>query len=278
MSGLETARRIAAQYLAVADRMLPQRIVGFYLVGSTALGAYRDGRSDIDFIAVLDRRLSDGELRRIRLAQLASNLRTAPRALLHGHVALPGTVNGAYVAADDLPLPVTSIRPIASHVAGRFCKDEASDVNPVVWKELSERGVVLRGPEPGDLHLDPEPARLREWNMDNLTRYWRAWADAATRGQRANSPLLPTGWIVSWGVLGAPRLHNTIATGEIISKEDAGAYAAETFDPTWRDLIDEALAFQRCEPTRMSGSRKERVARAGAFVLDVIRSAERLAP
>jgi len=278
VSGVETPRRIAAQYLAVADRVLPRRIVGFYLVGSTALGAYRDGRSDIDFVAVLDRRLTDRELRRIRLAQLASNLRTGPRALAHGHVAMPGTVNGVYVAQDDLPLPVTTIRPVASHVAGSFHKGSAFDVNPVVWKELSERGVVLRGAPAEDLHLDPEPARLRAWNMDNLTRYWRTWAEAAVQGLRANSPWVSTGWVVAWGVLGAPRLHHTIATGEIISKEAAGEYAFDTFDHRWHALIRDALCFQRCEPSRPSGSRTERIARAGEFVIEVIRSAETLTP
>jgi len=278
VSGVETPRRIAAQYLAIADRLLPDRIVGFYLVGSTALGAYRDGRSDIDFVAVLDRRLSDGELRRIRLVQLASGLRTSPRALRHGHVAMPGTVNGSYVTADDLTLPVTSIRPVASHYGAAFNKDAAFDVNPVVWKELSERGVVLRGAPPADLRLDPEPTHLRQWNLDNLSRYWRRWAEATMKGLRANSRMLPTGWVVAWGALGAPRLHHTIATGEIISKETAGEYALETFDHSWRALIEEALAFQRCELTRTSGSRTERIARAGEFVLEVIRSAEELGP
>jgi len=55
VSGVEVARGIAARYLALADRLLPERIQAFYLVGSTALGAFRDGRSDVDFVAVVDR-------------------------------------------------------------------------------------------------------------------------------------------------------------------------------------------------------------------------------
>ena len=38
--------------------------------------------------------------------------------------------------------------------------------------------------------------------------------------------LRPCYW-TAWGVLGAPRLHCTIATGEVISKEAAGEYAAQ---------------------------------------------------
>ena len=41
------------------------------------------------------------------------------------------------------------------------------------------------------------------------------------------------------------RLHHTIATGEIVSKEAAAGYALEVFDPRWRGLIEDALAWKR---------------------------------
>jgi len=246
------------------------------LVGSTALGAYRAGRSDVDFVAVVDRRLSTDEIQRIRVAQLVSGVRTATRAVASGHVALPGTVNGAYVAADDLSTPVTAIRPVASHVAGRLHAGVAFDVNPVVWKEFAEAGVVLRGPSPDTLQLDPEPDRLRQWNLDNLNRYWNAWGEAAASGRRANSRFSSTSWVVAWGALGAPRLHHTIATGEVISKEAAGDYALTCFDSKWHPTIIDALAFQRLEPASSKASRTKRIARAGEFVLEVVRLANGL--
>lgn len=36
----------AMAYLRLADRLLPGRVVGFYLVGSAALDSFRPGRSD----------------------------------------------------------------------------------------------------------------------------------------------------------------------------------------------------------------------------------------
>ncbi|MGO9905955.1 MAG: hypothetical protein ACLP4R_19390 [Solirubrobacteraceae bacterium] len=39
--------------LAGLDRELPGRIEGFYVVGSTCLGAFRSDRSDVDFVAVI---------------------------------------------------------------------------------------------------------------------------------------------------------------------------------------------------------------------------------
>ena len=41
------ADRAVARYVRLADRLLPGRVVGVYVIGSIALGAYRRRRSDI---------------------------------------------------------------------------------------------------------------------------------------------------------------------------------------------------------------------------------------
>ncbi|WP_206185020.1 aminoglycoside adenylyltransferase domain-containing protein [Thermoactinospora rubra] len=257
------AARAAARYLAVADRVLPGRIRGFYLVGSTALGAYRPDRSDIDFVAVVD---GDLDLRRLRLLHLAANAPSALWALARLRLTLPGTVNGVFVAESDLRTPVTRIRPVASHVGESVRVGVGFDVNPVTWKVLQERGIAVRGPAPDRLGLDPEPGRLREWNLDNLRRYWRSWAEARLRG-----PGLKARHAGAWGMLGAPRLHHTIATGEIASKEAAGEYALDVFDRRWHPLVRQALAYWRGEPARRVAIRD-----CAEFVLEVVADAERL--
>jgi hypothetical protein len=61
--------------------------------------------------------------------------------------------------------------------------------------------------------------------------------------------LHPAGWSTAWGALGAPRLHCTIATGEVVSKEAAGEYALATFDAEWHPIVNEALAYWREQPS-----------------------------
>jgi hypothetical protein len=241
------ALRIAEHYLRFADRMLPGRITAFYLVGSTALGAFRYGHSDLDFVAVVDGLLSTDELRRLRVVHLAANAPEALRALARRQFALPGTANGVYVSKDDLTTPVTRIRPLAAHTGARFSVGKGGDLNPVQWKVLAERGVTLRGPSAGDLGLDPEPERMREWNLDNLRSYWQPWAERVLAGELAPRWPMPKRWLVSWGVLGAPRLHCTIATGEVVSKEAAGEYALEMFDHRWHPIVRDGLAYLRDE-------------------------------
>lgn len=252
-------------YLRAADRLVPGRICGFYVVGSTALGAFRPGRSDIDFVAVVDGDSVD----RLRLVQLTSNARTGVRAVARGQWTMPETVNGVFVAKDSLTTPVTALRPLASHVGPRFTRGAGFDVNPVTWKVLLEHGVAVRGPSPGELGLDPEPAVLREWNLRNLRGYWQRWA---LSGRLAR----PVRHATAWGVLGPPRLHHTIRTGGVVSKEGAGEYALEVFDARWHPLIREALAYWRGEPADPAfADRPTRTRQVSEFALEVIADAHR---
>lgn len=247
----DDVRRTVTRYLRDTDRVLPGRITGFYLIGSVALGAYRPGRSDIDFVAVVDAAegnlLSAAEVRRLRAAQLASGLRTGPRALAHGHWMFPGTLNGAFVRAADVGRPVTAIEPLASQRGTVFRTGEAFDVNPVQWTTLARHGVTVRGPEPASLGLDPQPEVLRQWNLDNLASYWMPWAERTLRRPGPRWRAMP-GWSTSWGVLGAPRLLHTIDTGDVISKEAAGERAKDVLDPRHHAIADEGLRWWRGEP------------------------------
>jgi hypothetical protein len=46
------------------------------------------------------------------------------------------------------------------------------------------------------------------------------------------------------------RLHYTLATGDITSKEGAGQHALRTFPDRWHRLVNESLRIRRAEPRR----------------------------
>lgn len=264
------------RYLRVADRLLPGRVVGFYLVGSVALGAFRSGRSDVDFVAVVDGDVDRDELRRLRVVHALSGAGTAAAALARGRFTLPGTCNGVYVRADDLARPVSAIVPVASHTGTTFSVGRGFDVNPVQWTTLATRGVAVRGPEAATLGLDPEPARLRQWNLANLASYWVPWAERTWRRPGLAFRAQPRWW-TSWGTLGAPRPHHTIVTGQVISKESAGEYALAVFEARWHDLVADALAYRLGRPAGPGlGDVRARARATAEFVLEVAESASRL--
>ena len=258
---LDSVDEVAAQqdaqfYLRQLDRLLPGAVVGLYLVGSVALGGYRRRRSDLDFVGVLHSAVDRKSVGRLRIAHAQSGLVTGSRALREGRSPLTGPLNGIFIRESDLVRPVTQIRPLASQVGAKFKIGQAgSDLSPVGWKVLSENGVRIRGPRPSALNLNSEPERLRSWTVGNLDTYWRQWAERVTRTPQRRFALRPRYW-TAWGVLGAPRLHCTIATGEVISKEAAGEYALSEFAPRWRPLIEEGLAYWREEPDHLSAFRR----------------------
>jgi hypothetical protein len=265
----------ARGYLRLADRLLPEQVTGFYLVGSAALGEYVPGRSDLDLVAIVADDPGEHELRRLRLLHVLAGAQSAATAIAARRSPLTGTRNGVFVRSRDIARPLSEIVPVAAHTGVHFASGEAFDVNPVVWKVFRERGIALRGPEPAALGLDDQPDLLREWNLDNLATYWRRWGESASRGRGLWSHRLRYGWawMVAWGVLGAPRLHCTVATGQVIGKLSAGDYALRTFPERWHELIRTALAYWRREPVTVHAND---VRTAGDFVLAVVEAAHSL--
>jgi hypothetical protein len=165
--------RAVGRYLALVDRLLPGTVTGFYVVGSTALGAYRPGRSDIDFVAVVDGDLGPVAVRRLRLQHAGTVLAAGTAVVRTRRSLLSGMCNGVYVRRPDLTRPVSEIVPVAHHTGVSFGTGPAgSDVSPVAWKVLADRGIAVRGVDPASLGLDPQPEQLRAWNLGNLDGYW----------------------------------------------------------------------------------------------------------
>ena len=91
---------------------------------------------------------------------------------------------------------------------------------------------------------------LAAWTDRNLDSYWRRLLE---RGARLLTPYGIAGltaYACEWCVLGVSRLHYTLATGRIASKEGAGIYARETFPGRWHRLIEEALRIRRASGRR----------------------------
>ncbi len=241
------AQQAVERFLGGLDRALPGRIEGFYVVGSASLGAFRPGRSDLDFVAVLARELDQAELDELRRCHRRSCAAAVLRSGAHVPPRWPLICNGIYLRWGDLRRSPLEVAPIAAHVAERFSVGSGFDANPVTWRTLAQRGVPARGPHPDQLSVHDDPAELRRWTLGNLNGYWRWWSRAVSgRDRMAAMALLRR--FAAWGVLGAPRLHYTLHTGEITSKEQAAQHALDVFPGRWHPLIAEALAFWHGDP------------------------------
>jgi len=264
---------LVGRYLREVDLAAPGAIEGFYVVGSTALGAFRPGRSDVDFVAVIGDGLPVVELNPLRRAQRRLYAADLAHTFLRPPWRWPLTCNGVFVRRADLGRSPLKAVPIASHSSWRFAAGAGFDVNPVTWRVLAERGIVVRGPSPDRLDIHCDETELRQWCLQNLKSYWRRWSQEILRLGRDTVMASFFFGVVS-GVLGAPRLHCTVLNGDIISKEKAGEYAIAEFGSRWRPMIEEALGYWRGElpmgPFRLAGGGRRE---AAEFVLEVVESA-----
>jgi hypothetical protein len=211
--------RTCDTYLALADRHAPGLVRGLHLQGSVALGDYRPGVSDIDFVAVTGRAPAAGELTTIHGA-----LRET-----HGETFF----DGLYVTAGDLQRdPAETPAGPAVH-EWRVQDRSRFERNLVTWHILAQSGVTVRGTLPA-VHTDwPALAGLTRQNLAGYWTNWRVWA-----------AFTPSPLTTSWGVLGMLRLRHTLAAGRVTTKTEAAAFGLATYEERWHRIIREALRIR----------------------------------
>ena len=120
----------------------------------------------------------------------------------------------------------------------------------MTWHTVAGHGVRCRGPEAGGFAVWTDPAALASWTLTNFDSYWRPLLGRACRFPDPWSLTAFTSYGAVWVVLGVCRLHYTLATGRIGSKEDAGCYGLRTFPEMWHRVLNEALRIRRADRAR----------------------------
>ncbi len=223
--------RLTQAFLGQADALVPDLVTDLYLHGSLCWNEFFDD-SDIDFVGVLARTPTDGEL--AGLAQAHARVRDQ----------YPSRrFEGFHCRRSDLEAPSAAVAGVPVHYAGAFDPAGRLDVNPVTWHELAERALVVRGALPA-VHTDLDV--LLAFTQDNLETYWR------TTLVRIDTVLDEQGpeavgahdATVAWVTLGVARLHHLLLRGALTSKSGAGRYILDTLDSRWHPLAADALTIR----------------------------------
>jgi hypothetical protein len=122
--------------------------------------------------------------------------------------------------------------------------------DPVTWHTVARHGIPCRGPKVKDLTIWADPDGLALWTLNNLDSYWRPLSHRSSRLLNRRSLIALTSYGAVWIVLGISRLHYTLATRRICSKENAGLYALQTFPEQWRRIVNESLRIRRADRAR----------------------------
>ena len=202
---------ITSQYLSLTDEQLPGRVRGFYLTGSIPVGDLHPGRSDIDGV-VVDEPVTEDDVRPI-------------------HEMLPERpyFDVTYLTAAALAAPPDHSTPVVHTINGEF-KDPASagTVTLVLWSEMARQSLAVC--EVPGLVVHDDHQALVEHTRHNLTSYWEVkLGKLSTAVAERPADEVLAGWIIPWFVLGIPRLHALLATGNIVSKTAAGGHGAAAY-------------------------------------------------
>jgi hypothetical protein len=191
----EPVRALLGRFVADASRVVP--LVAVWAHGSLALGDFQPGRSDLDLVAVVGERLSDGH--RNGLQQVHSTL--------IADVPLAAGLHCAYMTRGELADPGQA-HPTWAH-------SEMFDriVSPVSRRELTQGGLRLHGPAPAGLVPVVSDQQLTSYIRDDLRDFWYPHT-----GQ--HELWLRDIW-VDLGLLTLARASVTLREGRLISKREA---------------------------------------------------------
>ncbi|OEO32383.1 hypothetical protein VW23_012105 [Devosia insulae DS-56] len=219
--------------VSLLQRNTGDLITGLHLIGSVADGDFRPAMSDLDFVAVLSRPLDDEDAEALVLVH--RSYRTDPT--------LP-RLDGIWLTEAELRAGPDAIADGPTSQQGDFVIEARGNRNPVTWHALPDAVSLIGALDRAALWQDAE--RLTGWVGDNAATYWRNWLSRSS----GISPGMLGRAAPMWGVLGISRLAYTKATCAIASKSAAGQWALTAFNPRWRPILEEALAYRRGEPSK----------------------------
>jgi hypothetical protein len=241
-------RDMTEAYIEGLDKCLPGLIVGVYLHGSAALEAF-DAQSDVDFLAIIRRKLTCEEL--VQLTDLHCEL--------NEHYP-PFIMEGSYVTNEDLGQSIQ-----APYFDG-FMMTPASigALNPITWWVIQERGICLRGLTPKNLTFQVSESDLISYVYENMTSYWKKrvrrleqlWVLSQSLPEALPFDLDAE---IEWTVLGILRQIYTLKEHQITSKLGAGQYGLDTLPAPYHPIIKEAIRIRNRKDSTLYHSNRERL-------------------
>jgi Domain of unknown function (DUF4111)/Nucleotidyltransferase domain len=245
---------LLAEFLSHLQEQFGEVLVGLYVQGSIALGAYIEGQSDIDFVAVLNRHPSAYEIE--VLQALHRHLREKyPRPALEGQ----------YLQTGQLGRLDNEVEGYPNYHDGVLHPDDHHGLNLVMWSVLKNQGITLRGTPAQELPIKVDWNRLISEMVVNLNTYWAGWTRQPDKLVRL---YFDSGF--QWAALGVLRLFYTFRERSITSKVGAGEYALTVLPEEWKPVVQQALALREGRQERYFRWRAGRMMEAVRFIRYVI--------
>lgn len=218
--------------------VLGDYFIGMYLYGSLTTGDFDPHKSDIDFLIVTSKYLSNS---------LISDLKGMHTRICKSSLEWSTRLEGAYIPLDvirvysptDPPYPLVNINRLFNRNVFLVASPE---INWVINRHvLYTRGIVITGP-PLQSIIDPvQSEQLQEAARTSLHEFYEHWTH--------NPDLLSAEGVQPFVVLSVCRDLYTLKCSDVASKRRSAEWVIANLDRKWAQLINQAMTWNHGDPS-----------------------------
>lgn len=210
-------------------------VKGVYLTGSIPLGDFRPGKSDIDFIVLLEQ-IPD-KMTLLKFEDIHKRIRRRFRR---------PCLNGYYLTVEDFERSgEENKRTLPSFFEGKWYFNRPFELDLVTLFELKTISLTIYGPPASELPIRIGPGEVRAQLHQNINTYWAGWIKTHGSFSVSGLSLALFPRLTEWGILGVARQLYTLETGKIASKTGAGHYALDRLPRSFNDIILTAIEARK---------------------------------
>ncbi|MGE6348861.1 nucleotidyltransferase domain-containing protein [Bacillus mycoides] len=247
----EEVKQLMEQYIVELKEIFSdEKIVGVYIYGSIALGAFHIETSDVDFITVISDSVNEAEKQQI--IELHKKLSKS---------ALGKKMDGMYIPLADLGKYNHEINEYV------YCADGKADIghwdiNAVTWWTLKNQGITVTGREAEDLPFQIKWDDVVNTMKYNVEHYWL---------EKTKRPYLffIEEWVES-AVVTMGRILYTLDHKTIVSKDSGLQYMLELYSHKWEPLLREVGRMRHNPKEKRILSRWRRADMTKQYLLHLI--------
>lgn len=222
----EEVKELMAQYVSrLQEILLDEELVGVYVYGSVALGAFCYATSDIDFITVTSKRMEeDMQFQIKKLHKTLSKHKLGKR------------MDGMYISVADLGKRNEEIEEYMYCANGKINIGHW-DINAVTWWTLKNQGITVTGLEAKELPFHPSWSDVQRTMKYNVEKYW---------SEKISRPyLFLSGEWVESTIVTMGRIVVTLEQKRIVSKDEGLQYMMRSSSEKWKPLFWEVGRIRR---------------------------------
>ncbi|MGE7997548.1 nucleotidyltransferase domain-containing protein [Lysinibacillus sp. NPDC093190] len=240
-------QKILNDYITLFQSKLPNTLEGFYLHGSIALNAYIKGSSDIDFITVVNRSLTEEDVKVISDLHKELNQKYMDTGM-----------DGCYLLVEDIGKKQSEVKGCLNVNEGKTNWSN-DNINPITWWILKNKGITVLGPDVATYNFSVYNRVLGDYVLENMNSYW---SNRLQKIKKYKAFLIPNKLVdleVEWSITGVLRQFYTLQEHDIVSKVDACKYAILHLPEEFHNIINEAISIREGSNIRYCNSKKQRL-------------------